>query len=66
MELEYSKKVAQIKLATKIKRKEKNMAVKLNGRTYWYVDTVVIDEIIYDIYEDEYGNVHYQVSDTLY
>jgi len=42
------------------------MSVKLNGRTYYYVDTVCIDEIIYDIYEDEYGNIHYQVSDTLY
>lgn len=42
------------------------MAVSYNGRTYWYVDTICVDEIIYDIYEDEYGNVIYKVSDTLF
>lgn len=42
------------------------MAIKVNGRTYWYVDTICVDEIIYDIYEDDYGNHIYRVSDTLY
>lgn len=42
------------------------MSVVVKGRTYYYVDTVCIDEIIYDIYEDDYGNQYYQVSDTLY
>lgn len=42
------------------------MSVKLNGKTYFWVDTICVDEIIYDVYEDEYGNTYYQVSDTLY
>lgn len=56
------------KMAYKIHKKERRiiMAIKVNGRTYWYVDTICVDEIIYDIYEDDYGNHIYRVSDTLY
>ena len=41
------------------------MAVEINGRTYWYVDTVCVDEVVYDIYQDEYDNVVYKAIDTL-
>ena len=40
--------------------------VKIDGITFYYVDTVCVDEIIYDIYEDDNGNTFYQVSDTLF
>lgn len=33
------------------------MSKKINGKTYWYVDTQYDDELIYDIYQDNYGNV---------
>lgn len=42
------------------------MAVKFNGRTYYYVDTICVDEIIYDVYQDDYDNVIYKVVDTTY
>lgn len=42
------------------------MAKVINGKTWYWVDTVCVDEIIYDVYEDEYGNHHYEVSDTLF
>ena len=42
------------------------MAITIQGRTYYYVDTVCVDEVIYDVYEDEYDNVYYQQIDTLY
>lgn len=42
------------------------MAVKINGRTYYYVDTIVVDEIIYDVLEDSHGNKIYKLVDTLY
>lgn len=32
------------------------MSKKINGKTYWYVDTQYDDELIYDIYQDKYGN----------
>ena len=42
------------------------MAVKMNGRTYWYIDTICVDEVVYDVYQDEYDNVFYKQIDTLY
>ena len=42
------------------------MSVKVNGKTYYYVDTICEDEIIYDVYEDDFGNIYYQVADSLY
>lgn len=41
------------------------MAVLHNGRTYYWVDTICVDEIIYDVYMDEYDNVFYKAVDTL-
>ena len=32
------------------------MSKKINGKTYWYVDTQYDDELIYDIYEDDKGH----------
>lgn len=42
------------------------MAIKIQGRTYYYVDTICVDEVIYDVYQDEYDNVFYKQIDTLY
>ena len=42
------------------------MAIKIKGKTYWYVDTQVIDEVIYDIYQDDKGNVFYKAIDTIF
>lgn len=42
------------------------MSIIVNGRRYQWVDTICVDEIIYDVYEDDYGNYIYRVSDTLF
>lgn len=42
------------------------MAVNYNGRTYYYVDTICVDEIVYDVYEDDFDNVIYKVIDTTF
>lgn len=42
------------------------MAIIVNGRRYYYIDTICVDEIIYDVYEDEHGHIYYKVSDTLF
>lgn len=41
------------------------MVVKIKGITYWYVDTQVIDDVIYDIYQSESGHVIYQPIDFI-
>jgi len=33
------------------------MSKKINGKLYWYVDTQYDDDLIYDIYQDNQGNV---------
>ena len=40
------------------------MSVRYKGVVYWYVDTICVDEIVYDIYEDDLGNVIYRVIGT--
>lgn len=42
------------------------MAIQYKGRTYYYVDTTYDDDLVYDIYMDEYDNVYYKPIDTLY
>jgi len=42
------------------------MAKIINGETYWYVDTICCDEIIYDVYENDRGEHFYVMIDTLY
>lgn len=37
-------------------KEEKNMSKVINGKKYMLVDVVVIEDLIYDIYEDEQGN----------
>ena len=32
------------------------MAKIIDGQTYYYVDTIVIDDVIYDVYENDRGN----------
>lgn len=34
---------------------EKSMAKRINGKLYFWVDTIFDDYLIYDIYEDENG-----------
>ena len=42
------------------------MAVRYKGKIYYYVDTIVLDEIIYDVYEDEQGHKFTRISGTTY
>lgn len=42
------------------------MAVRYNGRVYYYVDTIVVDEIIYDVFEDNHGHTFTRVVGTTY
>ena len=32
------------------------MSKKINGKVYFWVDVIYDDEMIYDVYEDRYGN----------
>lgn len=48
-------------------RKERTkMAIQYKGRTYYYVDTIYDEDLVYDVYEDEYDNVYYKPIDILY
>lgn len=42
------------------------LQIIVHGVVYDYIDTVCIDEIIYDVYQDQYDNVIYKVIDTTY
>ena len=42
------------------------MAKEFNGKTYYWVDTVMVEEVIYDVYEDDFENYIYVAIDTLY
>lgn len=42
------------------------MSVRVNGITYYYVDTICVDEVIYDVYQDDNDNTFYKMVDTLY
>lgn len=42
------------------------MAIQYKGRTYYYVDTIYDDFMVYDVYMDEYDNVYYKPIDILY
>jgi len=42
------------------------MSKTINGQTWWYVDTVCDDDLIYDIYENDLGEHRYEVVGTLY
>lgn len=50
----------------KTPRKELTMAIKHNGRTYYLVDVISVDEVIYEVYQDDYDNVIYKQIDTIY
>lgn len=41
------------------------MAVKIKGKTYYYVDTQVKDGFVIDIYEDENGHIYTKVIDYI-
>ena len=42
------------------------MSKKINGETWYYVDTIYDDDLIYDIYENDLGEHFYEVVGTLY
>ena len=42
------------------------MAKVISGMTYWYVDKIYYDDLIYDIYENDRGEVIYEVVGTMY
>ena len=42
------------------------MSVIVDGVVFYYVDTICLDEVIYDVYEDDNDNHFYQVIDTTY
>lgn len=42
------------------------MAKQINGETYWYVDTVCDEDLIYDIYQNDRDEVIYEVVGTMY
>lgn len=42
------------------------MSAKINGDTFYYVDTVCVDEIIYDVYQNDNGDVIYKAIDSLF
>lgn len=42
------------------------MSKKINGQTWFYVDTAYDEDLVYDIYENELGETFYEVIDTLY
>ena len=42
------------------------MAKQINGQTWWYVGTDYDDDLVYDIYQNEYGETFYEIVDTLY
>lgn len=42
------------------------MSKKINGETYYYVDTIYDDELIYDVYQNDRDETIYEPVDTLY
>ena len=42
------------------------MKKQVNGETYWHVDTIYDDDLIYDVYENDRDEVIYEVVGTLY
>ena len=42
------------------------MAKQINGETWYYVDTVCDDELIYDVYQNDNDETFYEIVGTLY
>lgn len=42
------------------------MAVNLNDKLYYWVDTICVDEVIYDVYQSDDDEVIYKAVDTLF
>lgn len=42
------------------------MAKVINGETWFYVDTIYDDDLIYDVYQNDRDEVIYEVVGTLY
>lgn len=41
------------------------MSKQINGQTYWWVDTICEDEILYDVYQNDRDEVVYLPFGTL-
>lgn len=54
------------KLRYELNRNEQKMSKKINGQTWYYVDTICDDDLIYDVYENDRDEVIYEVVGTLY
>ena len=54
------------KLRYELNRKEQKMSKKINGETWYLVDTICDDDLIYDVYENDRDEVIYEVVGTLY
>lgn len=42
------------------------MSKKINGQTWYWVDTIYDNDFVYDVYENEQGEHIYEIIDTLY
>jgi len=42
------------------------MAVQFNGDTYYLVDVIEVDEVIYEVYQNDRDEVIYKPIDTTY
>ena len=42
------------------------MSKEINGSTWYWVDTICDDDLIYDVYQNDRDEVFYEVVDTLY
>lgn len=42
------------------------MSKKINGETWYWVDTICDDDLVYDVYENEQGEHIYDIVDSLY
>jgi len=58
--------IVVVKLRYELNRKEQKMSKKINGETWYWVDTVYDEDLIYDIYQNEQGETFYEVVGTLY
>lgn len=42
------------------------MTLIVNGETYYYVDTIYDEDLIYDIYQNDRDQVVYEIVGTMY
>ena len=42
------------------------MSKQINGETWWYVDTICDEDMVYDVYQNDRDETIYEPVDTLY